>query len=286
MTDPAQAQGLQGKAAEGALRWDDGHRERGIDRGLTAAPASHRVGPMPMAKPQLFRVDRLDLSFTPKPWAFADERRAEIDAHFAEMRRERPAIWNGRVLLLYRQVVAGGTFRGDYLETDFASFMTWRDLGRPLAGVRDCFGAAALVSADGAVLLGEMGSHTANAGKIYFPCGTPDPNDVVGGKVDLARSIERELKEETGIDIAELTIEPGWTSVVDGALIVQIRTVRSKENAETIRARMLAHLASETQPELTDIHIVRGSSDYKPAMLPFVTAFLDEFFSGAAHARR
>lgn len=232
-----------------------------------------------MPKPQLFYVDRLALSFAPKPWPFADERRAEIDAHFAEMRRQRPALWNGRVLLLYRQVVTGGTFRGDYLETDFASFMTWCDLGRPLAGVRDCFGAAAVVSADGAVLLGEMGPHTANAGKIYFPCGTPDPSDVADGKVDLAWSVERELKEETGLDIAELAVEPGWTTVVDGPLIVQIRTVRSKEDAERLRARMLAHLASEAQPELSDIHIVRGPGDYTPAMLPFVTTFLDEFFA-------
>lgn len=231
-----------------------------------------------MSKPQLFQVDRLDLSFAPKPWPFADERRAEIDAHFAERQRQNPALWNGPVLLLYRQVVVGGTFRGEYLETDFASFITWRDLGRPLAGVRDCFGAAAVISSDGAVLLGEMGRHTANAGKIYFPCGTPDPSDIVDGKVDLAWSVERELKEETGLDIAEFEIGEGWTTVVDGPLIVQIRTLRSKDDAETLRARMLAHLAAEAQPELADIHVVRGPHDYVPAMLPFVTTFLDAFF--------
>jgi 8-oxo-dGTP pyrophosphatase MutT (NUDIX family) len=228
----------------------------------------------------LFRVERLDLAFAPRPWPFAEERRAEIDAFFAELQRQNPALWNGRVLLLYRQRVSGGVFEGDYLETDYASFLAWRRWGSPPAGVRDCFSAAAIVSSDGAVLLGEMGPHTANAGKIYFPCGTPDPSDIVDGKVDLAWSVERELKEETGLDIAAFAAEPGWTTVVDGPLIVQVRTLRSAQPADELRARMLAHLASEAQPELSDIRIVRGPADYAPAMPAFVMAWLDAFFAG------
>ena len=231
-----------------------------------------------MSKPQLFRVDRLDLAFAPKPWPFAQDKRAEIDAFFAEMQRDNPAIWNGRVLLLYHQVVSGGVFSGDYLETDYASFIAWRRWGSPPAGVRDCFSAAAIVSSDGAVLLGEMGPHTANAGKVYFPCGTPDPSDIVDGKVDLAWSVERELKEETGFDIDAFTIEPGWTTVVNGPLIVQVRTLRSAQPADALRDRMLEHLASETQPELSDIRIVRGPQDYAPTMPTFVTAVLNELF--------
>jgi 8-oxo-dGTP pyrophosphatase MutT (NUDIX family) len=232
-------------------------------------------------EPTLFRVDRLDLSFTPQPWRFSEEKRAEIDTFFAELQKQNLAIWNGRVLLMHRHVVREGVFEGGYLETDFASFIAWRRWGSPPAGVRDCFSAAAVVSSDGAVLLGQMGTHTANAGKIYFPCGTPDPSDIVGGKVDLAWSVERELKEETGMDVRDFSVEPGWTTVVDGPLIVQIRTLRSDDSADVLRERMLAHLASERQPELSDIHIVRGPRDYTSAMQPFVTAFLDELFAGS-----
>ena len=126
------------------------------------------------------------------------------------------AIWNGRVLLLHHQVLTDGVFRGEYLETDFASFAAWCHWGRPTAAVHDCFGAAAIRSADGAYLLGVMGAHTFNAGQIYFPCGTPDPVDIVNRKVDLGFSVRRELKEETGLDVAEFTAEPGWTAVVWG----------------------------------------------------------------------
>jgi len=237
-----------------------------------------------MSEPTVFHVDRLELAFAPKAWAFADERRAEIDAYFAELRRKKPAIWNGRVLLLHSQVVREGVFRGQYLEANYASFAAWRHWGRPPAGVRDCFGAAAVLSADGAFMLGVMGAQTANAGSIYFPCGTPDLSDIAGGTVDLDHSIARELAEETGLAVDALTVEPGWTSVVDGALIAQIKVMRSADDAEILRARMLAHIAAEAQPELNDIRIVRGSKDFDVAMPSFVTAFLEYRLAAAGSA--
>jgi 8-oxo-dGTP pyrophosphatase MutT (NUDIX family) len=233
-----------------------------------------------MSEPAIFPVERLDLSFSPKPWAFAVEKRAEIDAYFAGLQREKPQIWNGRVLLLHHQLVSGGVFEGDYLETDYASFAAWVAWGRPHAGVRDCFGAAAVVASDGAVLLGVMGGHTYNAGWIYFPCGTPDPDDIVDGTVDLDHSVRRELKEETGLDASELAAEAGWTTVVDGAAIVQIKLLRANENAEALRARVLDHLAREAQPELAGIRIVRGPADFDQAMPRFVTTFLAHHFGG------
>jgi 8-oxo-dGTP pyrophosphatase MutT (NUDIX family) len=232
--------------------------------------------------PAVFRVERLELSFSPKPWDFAVEKRAEIDAYFAGLQRQKPKIWNGRVLLLHHQLVSDGVFKGDYLETDYASFAAWAAWGRPKANVRDCFGAAAVVASDGAVLLGVMGAHTYNAGLIYFPCGTPDPDDIVDGKVDLDLSVRRELKEETGLDVAELSAEPGWTTVVDGALIVQIKLLRADESAEALRARMLDHIAREQQPELADIRIVRGPADFDKAMPRFVTAVLTHHFGLSA----
>ena len=124
-----------------------------------------------------------------------------------------------------------------------------------------------------------MGSQSLNAGYIYFPCGTPDPDDLVDGHVDLDVSVRRELKEETGLEQAEFIAEPGWTTVVDGALIAQIKILRSHESAETLRVRMLDHLNSESHPELADIRIVRSPSDFDPMMRRFVTAFLARRFA-------
>jgi 8-oxo-dGTP pyrophosphatase MutT (NUDIX family) len=164
---------------------------------------------------------------------------------------------------------------GEYLETDYASFAAWRHWDRPAAKVHDCFSAAAILAADDAFLLGVMGSHTFNAGKIYFPCGTPDPADIVGDKVDLERSAGRELKEETGFNVTEFASEPGWTMVADGSLIAQIKVLRSKESSAALRERILTHLAREQHPELADIRIIRKHKDLDPAMPRFVTAFLE-----------
>ena len=231
--------------------------------------------------PLIFPVDRLELVVAPKPWAFAVERRAEIDALFADMQRKNPALWNGRVLLLHSQVLTEGVFRGAYLETDYASLAAWTHWDRPAAAqIHDCFGAAAILSADGAFLLGQMAAHTFNAGHIYFPAGTPDPSDIADGKVDLDFSVRRELREETGLDAGEFTAEPGWTAVVDGGLIVMIKVLRSPLNAEALRERVVGQLAQQKRPEFSEIGMVRSAADFVSAMPAFVTAFLAQRFKG------
>ena len=90
-------------------------------------------------------VERLDLRFEPKPWPFAEQRRAEIDALFAQKQRDNPRLWNGRVLVMHRFNFEGGVLRGAFLETDYASFNSWLTWGRPDTDVWDCFGSAAVM---------------------------------------------------------------------------------------------------------------------------------------------
>ena len=235
-----------------------------------------------MTLPVIHRVTALDLTVHSTPWLFAQTRRADIDAHFAEKQREKPQIWNGRVLLGRNPLFTGGRLTADYFETDFASFLAWRDWGFPDSEVFNGFGMGALRAADGAFVLGEMGQHTANAGRIYFPSGTPDLDDVRTGTVDIAGSVAREVLEETGLAEVDYTASPHWDCVVSGAAIAMIRILGIDMSGEALRARIEATLARQEQPELSAIHLVRRTSDLTAAMPRFVTAFIEREFSASS----
>jgi hypothetical protein len=228
-----------------------------------------------MSKLIIHRVTTLDLAVEAWPWPFARERRAEIDAHFALQLREKPAMWNGRVLLGRNPVFSGERLSASYFETDFASFLAWRDWGFPDKSVFNGFGMGALLSSDGAFVLGEMGQHTANAGRIYFASGTPDLDDIRGDTLDISGSVERELEEETGLAPADYRSDAHWHCIFTGPALSMIRILRVDMPGEALRARIVGNLALQQSPELSDIHLVRGTTDLTDAMPRFVTAFIE-----------
>lgn len=227
----------------------------------------------------IHRVTTLEFSVRPIVWPFAEERRDEIAAHFAEKQRERPKIWNGRVLLGRDAVFTDGHLAATYFETDFASFLAWRDWGFPDKAVFNGFGMGALRASDGAFVMGEMAAHTANAGRIYFPSGTPDLDDVRDGALDIPGSVARELGEETGLTKADYRAEPDWHCVVTGPSIAMMQVLNMTMPGDAARARIEANLAQEAEPELSAIHLVRGVSDLTPSMPRFVTAFVEQQFA-------
>jgi 8-oxo-dGTP pyrophosphatase MutT (NUDIX family) len=224
--------------------------------------------------PQVIPINRVAFAFEPRPWPFAEAYRVEIAAHFAERRAQRPQIWNGRVVLARRCRLAEASLVGSCFETDFASFLAWRDWGFPDADATNVFAMGALRGSDGAFLLGVMGPHTANAGRVYFPAGTPEPEDVADGALDLAANVAREVAEETGLTAQDYIAEAGWHAVPTGARLALMKVLAADAPAAELQRRMRAHIARDTHPELADIRIVRGPADFEDTMPPFVTAFL------------
>ncbi len=228
-----------------------------------------------MVSPVIHRVTSLDLPVEKWSWPFAETRSAEISAHFAAKRRAKPKMWNGRVLMGRNPVFAGARLSASYFETDFASFLAWRDWGFADKDVFNGFGMGALRSADGAFVLGEMGQHTSTAGRIYFPSGTPDLDDISHGAVDISASVARELEEETGLAPDQYRSEPDWHCVFTGPAMAMIRILHVDMTGDALRARIEANLALQQLPELAAIHLVRGTRDLTAAMPGFVTAFIE-----------
>ena len=233
-----------------------------------------------MNAPRIHRIATLDLRVTPHGWPFAEARRGEILAHFAEAQRAKPKIWNGKVLLARNPRLAGDCFGADYFETDFASFLAWRDWGFPDREVFNGAGSGALRSSDGAFVLGEMGPDTANAGRIYFPSGTPDVEDVRDGIMDIPGSVAREVEEETGITASDYRAGAHWSCIDTGPSIAMIRILDVDMPADALRARIEANLSRQPAPELSAIHLVRTRADLSGAMPRYVTAFLEAELPG------
>lgn len=209
-------------------------------------------------------------------WPFARKEATRIAAQWATMVAEKPRLFNGPVLLQREMRIEDGVARCAYFPTDYASFIAFRDFGPQDTGVRNGFAMAALRSRDGAFLLGEMGPHTANAGKVYFAAGTPDPSDVTPeGMVDLPGSVLRELEEETGLHAGEVEVGDDWGVMVGATRAAFMRPVTIDLPADEARALICSRLAMLEDDELSDIVIVRGEADLDPVRMPaFMRAYM------------
>lgn len=229
-------------------------------------------------------VDALDFRLTAGDWDFARERAAEIATHWAKRVAAQPRLFNGRVLMLGAHGVetrdGARVLKGSFLETDFADFLAWRDFGSPASNACNGFAMAALRGSDGAFVLGEMSAHTASAGAIYFPAGTPDRQDLFGDVVDLAASVRRELFEETGLRAEETEIASGWQVVRSHGRVACMKPVRLPMTAEAAKARVEAELAADPKAEFTRLHIVRSEADFLERMPAFVRAYMRHVLGG------
>lgn len=229
----------------------------------------------PTGKVRICRIDTIEARLRDSGWTWAQRNRARIGAYWEELKAAKPDLYNGRVLVRADQQVDGASFRVSFIETDYASFLAHRDWGFPDPSVGNCFAMAALRGADGAFLLGRMAAHTANAGRVYFPAGTPDPGDVIAkGVVDLGGSVLRELEEETGLTSADVTIG-GWTLVMVGARTALMQDITSSLSAKALSGLIERNLAQQDKPELAGTEIVADPADIDDEAMPaFMSAYL------------
>ncbi len=234
-----------------------------------------------MTEPRILQVRRLDTVLEAWDWPWARENAGLVADHWARRVAEQPRLFDGEVLLMRGMEEDGDTFRARYFAVRYSAFLAFKETGFPDAGVANGFAMGALRAADGAFVLGVMGPHTANRGRVYFPAGTPDRSDVTpDGRVDLAGSVIRELREETGLEPAEVAVGEGWTVVRDGAAVAYMRPIALPDDGETARARIRARIAAQDEPELADIVLARGPADIDADRMPrFLQAYLAHAFA-------
>lgn len=207
-------------------------------------------------------VSAVDIVLEPGLPAFAMARRGEIEAHWQARLAANPALFNGPVLGFERVSVAGGRLSAVARRMDFATLLAlldWRPAGVDLFNL---FGAAAIFSSDGRLLLGRMSGWTANPGHVKFVGGTPDDSDVTAdGRVDLVGSIARECAEETGLDVADAVGAPSFLVVADGPLVGLVGVLRFPWNAAELVRRIEGFIAADPNAEIEAVVVLSRVSD-------------------------
>jgi 8-oxo-dGTP pyrophosphatase MutT (NUDIX family) len=98
------------------------------------------------------------------------------------------------------------------------------------------------------------------------------------GRVDLAASVLRELEEETGLTPDSFTVADHWIVVRHWPKLAFLRPVTFSEPADADRARIRADIATQKDPELADVCVIRGLDDIDEERMP---DFLRTFFRWA-----
>lgn len=228
----------------------------------------------------LHDITDIRLRLRPGAWPLADDLHPKVEAHWAACLAANPHLWNGRVLGTIAPgepggiTVEDGVLSGEAVEGDFASFLAWRDWGFPEIGIRNLFGSALVMSSDGALILGVMGATTANAGRIYPPGGSLEPADVdAQGKVDVVASIERELREETGLNAADAAMD-GMMVAFDGPRVSVGRVFRFSLPADDLVSTIMIELDRQEERELERVVAFRSNAELdRPEVTDYSRAF-------------
>lgn len=227
-------------------------------------------------------VALFDCTVTDEGWPWAEKNAAAIAEHWQKAIAEKPEMFDGEVLIATEVAVEGSRLAAELTVVRYSALNFWTRSGFPHAGAFNFFGAPVVVTKDGAVLLGQMAAHTANAGISYFPCGTPDTGDVTeGGRVDIEGAILRELEEETGLGAAHLKATGSRWISWDGALFCCARRYDTDLTAEEAGRIAAAHFEAQDRPELERVHFVRRMDDLTTLNVPaYVSALVEQVLQG------
>lgn len=212
---------------------------------------------------------RLQVDEGDHPWVIENE--AEIERNWVREVAANPRLFNGRMVFQRALSFAGGHIEGRAHMVPFACFLYWRRSGRGRGG-HHLFAMPMIVSADGAVMAIRMAGTTANPGRVYSPAGSLDGHDVKGGLCDLEGNMRRETLEETGLDLDDMQADPICRAVHVANSVAVFRVFRSPLSEAELQARVIAHIAADAEPEISEMIGIRspdpGAQDYAPFMLP------------------
>jgi 8-oxo-dGTP pyrophosphatase MutT (NUDIX family) len=222
-------------------------------------------------------VDKIDVVLDPAQHPFERDNAEAIAANWPLEIAEKPALFDGTVVLLSEFGYDGGRLFGRCHAVGYSTFMYWRK--DRVATAAHAFAHPMLVTSDDALIAIRMGAHTVNAGRVYFAAGSFEPEDFVGGVVDAHGNMVREVREETGLDISEARRGERHYALATERGTVIFRRYFLDETADAIASRIRDFVAGEDEPEIEEPIIIRNARHLPEGLMPHMPPMIDWHFS-------
>ncbi|MGS1093591.1 hypothetical protein ACVCNR_03285 [Aquamicrobium terrae] len=223
-------------------------------------------------------VDEIDVRLDPAPHPFERDNAEAIAAGWAEQSAGNPALFDGTMVLLSTLTYDKGRLSGICHAVRYSTFLHWRRHS-DTHGAHHAFAHAMPVSGDGALVAIRMAPHTLNAHRVYFAAGSFEPEDFVGGQVDMHRNMAREVAEETGLDLDAAQAERRHHLISTQGGVVIFRRYRFAQTAQALAAHIRGHIAADPDPEISEPIVIADSAARPAGLMPYMPALIDWHFS-------
>lgn len=213
------------------------------------------------------------------PLNYALEHEAAIITNWATDKAANPALFDGPFFMAEQAGVVGGAFNASYSRTRFATMMHWKKSASSTKPWH-IFAVGVIVSGDNKLIAGRMAASTSAAGRVYFPAGSFDDGDVIGDTIDIDGNMQREVKEETGVDLAQAgSFDDQIHLVTANRSIALFRRYYFDIAADELLRKIRDHIASEIDSELDDVTAISVAGEMGDATPLTFRAFGDWHFS-------
>jgi len=218
---------------------------------------------------EVIALQSCDLAVTEAAWGWAEDNASAVKRFWNKAIVDKPAMFNGQVLVMGQHQLSDGCLRGEVHRTDFASFLYCKDKGLPAdSGVRNVFGCAVVRSRDGHLLFGRMAPGTATGGRVYPMAGTPDLQDIRDGRLDIEGSMRRELQEEAGLSTEDAVRQAGYLLIENAGMSAVCAVFDFDAPSRELKACMTRHIDMQDEPELDDIVVFRRAAYHVHHRMP------------------
>jgi hypothetical protein len=227
----------------------------------------------------VFDIQRAEIKVLPGEHPFYLAERDAIATNWERESAANPALFNGQMLLQHRIGLDKDSLSSEGHVISYATFLWWRRQTERRGGIH-LYAYPVLETSDGALVAIRMGDHTANAGSVYFACGSFEPIDVVDGWCDPDRNMRREVLEETGLDLNDAHPGEGYHVAHFRRAVTLFRIFRFDLTADELVSRIERHMEIAEDKEIAAAVAVRSADHsahpYHVGMLPV----LDWYFGG------